>query len=189
MPLAKNQRKMTPEEYLAWEEKQVEKHEYVAGDVFCHAGAKKSHNLVALNLAAELRMALKGTPCQTFIADMRVRIREEDAYFYPDVVVTCSEHDKVSELFLEHPAFIAEILSDSTAAWDQNGKFELYRKIPELSEYMTVDPEHRTVQLFRKSASGEWMLVELHGVEDIRLESLHATVQRSELFPAEPPNG
>ena len=186
MPLAESYPKMTSEEYLAWEEKQLEKHEYVGGEIFCHAGARKSHNLAALNLASELRMALKGTPCQTFIADMRVSIRAVDCYFYPDVVVTCGERDNVSELHLEHPSFIAEVLSDSTAAWDQNGKFELYRRIPELREYMTIDPEHRSVQLFRKSESGGWMLVELHGVEAIRLESLNATIQRREIFPEDP---
>lgn len=189
MPLAENFPKMTPDEYLAWEEKQLEKHEYVVGDIFCDAGATKSHNLASLNLASELRAALKGTLCQAFMADMRVQIREHNCYFYPDVVVTFSERDKDSELFLEHPSFIAEVLSDATAAWDQNGKFELYRRIPALREYMTVDPEHRTVQLFRKSASGGWILVELHGVEDIHLESLNATIQRREIFPEEPPKG
>jgi Uma2 family endonuclease len=185
MPLAESYPKMTPGEYLAWEEKQLEKHEYVAGEIFCHAGARKDHNLVAGNIFAELRAALKGSPCQAYIADMRVQINAADCYFYPDVVVTCSALDSASELYLEHPSFIAEVLSDSTAAWDQGGKFELYRTIPELQEYMVVDPDHRSIQLYRKTDAGSWMLIELHGVEAIRLESLGVTIVRNEIIPEE----
>lgn len=188
MPLAVNYPKMTREEYLEWEEKQLEKHEYVAGEIFCHAGARKDHNIVALNLAAELRTALKGRSCQAYIADMRVQIHAADCYFYPDVVATCSELDNKSELYIEHPSFIAEVLSDSTAAWDQGGKFETYRLIPELYEYMVIDPEHRSIQLYRKTDSGAWMIQELHGIEQIRLESLGVTILRSEILPEETRN-
>jgi Uma2 family endonuclease len=167
----------------------MEKHEYVAGEIFCHAGARKNHNVVAGNLFAELHTALKGRSCQAYIADMRVQINAADCYFYPDVVATCSEHDNESELYIEHPSFIAEVLSDSTAAWDQGGKFETYRLIPELHEYMTIDPEHRSIQLYRKTASGAWMLVELHGIEEIRLESLGITIQRKEILPEDLANG
>lgn len=185
MPLAENRAKMSREEYLVWEETQLEKHEYVAGEIFCHAGARKDHNLAAGNIFAALHTALKGKPCQTYIADMRVQIHAADCYFYPDVVVTCSAVDNVSELYIEHPFFIAEVLSDSTAAWDMGGKFETYRMIPELREYMLVDPEHPSIQLYRKIETGGWMLVELHGVEEIRLDSLGVSIFRSDIFPEE----
>ena len=120
---------------------------------------------------------------------MRVQINAADCYFYPDVVVSCSELDNASDLYLEHPSFIAEVLSDSTAAWDQGGKFENYRLIPELREFMTVDPDHPSIQLHRKTEAGAWMLVELHGVEEVRLESLGVTLFKRDIFPEDTRNG
>jgi Uma2 family endonuclease len=79
-------------DYLQGELLAETKHEYLDGDVYAMAGASENHNLLALNMAGELRNKLKGTPCRTFMADMKVKARQ--AFFYPDVMVVCERDNE-----------------------------------------------------------------------------------------------
>ncbi|HRD92235.1 MAG TPA: Uma2 family endonuclease, partial [Accumulibacter sp.] len=72
--------------YLAWEETQAERHEYVAGEVFAMVGVRQSHNVATGNLYGSLRRALRGSPCRVFIESVKARIEAADCFFYPDVL-------------------------------------------------------------------------------------------------------
>ena len=148
----------SPEEYLAWEAGQVEKHEYVDGEVFAMAGAGEGHITVCLNVAMVLRQHLKGSPCRTFMADMKVQANADGAYFYPDVVVTCSASDAQDPLVKREPTLIVEVLSPSTAAYDRGEKFSRYRQLASLQEYVLVDTDTRATDVFRKRSDGLWVL-------------------------------
>ena len=106
--------KMTGDEYLAWEAEQPEKHDFVNGEVYALAGAERGHVTTAGNAYMALRQHLTGSPCRTYIADMKVQAQEGDQYFYPDVVVTCSTADRSSPLVVREPTLIVEVLSPST---------------------------------------------------------------------------
>ncbi|MGC8808599.1 MAG: Uma2 family endonuclease, partial [Thiomonas sp.] len=84
---------VTAEQYLAWEAEQAQKHEYLAGEVYAMAGASDAHVTISLNLASALRAHLRGGPCRTYIADMKLEVDAASAYFYPDVFVTCDAAD------------------------------------------------------------------------------------------------
>ena len=107
------------EGYLAWEEQQPEKHEYLAGEVFAMVGAKREHVVVALNLAAAFKQRLRGGPCQAYVSDLKLRVESVDAFFYPDVMVSCEPRDHATDQFIAHPILIVEVLSESTAAFDR----------------------------------------------------------------------
>jgi Uma2 family endonuclease len=111
--------RLTPEDYLPGEEQQVGKHEYVRGEVFAMVGARREQVVVTLNLAAALKQRLRGGPCQAYVSDLKLRIDAAGAFFYPDVMVSCDPRDQVASQYLEHPKLIAEVLSDSTAAFDR----------------------------------------------------------------------
>lgn len=145
-------------DYLAWEAAQTEKHEYIAGEVFMMAGASDAHVTISLNLAAALRAHLRGKPCRTYIADMKLHIESADAFFYPDVFVTCSAADAGLPLFKREPLLIIEVLSKATAAFDRGGKFAYYRRLPSLREYVLIDGEQIAVDVFRRDAGGHWVL-------------------------------
>ena len=161
--------------YLAWEAEQCERHEFVDGEVYAVTGARDSHNRVAGNIYIGLRSALKGSPCRTFMSDMKLRVADEDVYFYPDVFVTCDERDRSPEadLVKRHASLVVEVLSDSTAAYDRGRKFELYRSIDSLSEVLFVQPDRRQVDLFRRNpADGLWVLHPASGSDTLHLASL-----------------
>ncbi|MBU1653891.1 MAG: Uma2 family endonuclease [Gammaproteobacteria bacterium] len=116
--------------YLAWESGQPDKSEYIAGEVFAMVGVRREHTTVALSIGAALREHLRGAPCLPFIADMKLRIATADAFFYPDIMVSCDARDRPAGLlYAEHPKLIVEILSESTAAYDRGTKFAAYRAV------------------------------------------------------------
>ena len=145
--------------YLAWEAEQSTKHEYHDGEVFAMAGASDAHVTVALNIAMALRNHLRGSPCSVFISDMKLRVEEDNAFFYPDIFVTCAESDRGQSHSKSAPVLVVEVLSPATSAYDRGAKFAAYRKLPTLREYALIDPERLSLDLFRRDGdSKRWVL-------------------------------
>ena len=100
---------LTAADYLDWEQTQAERHEYIDGEVFAMAGAEDGHVTVVVNLAAALHRHLRGTPCKTYVSDMRLHVAASNAYFYPDVKVTCDGGDQASRLTKSAPELVVEV--------------------------------------------------------------------------------
>lgn len=147
---------MSSERYLALEATSAVKHELVRGGVFAMSGTTDAHNVVAGNLYALFRAHLRGRPCRTFIESVKVRVEAADAFFYPDVFVTCDPRDRDDPLVKRHPVLIVEVLSDSTADYDRGGKFADCRALESLREYVLVDSRAQVVEVFRKTDAGTW---------------------------------
>lgn len=171
---------ISSEDYLAWEALQTERHDFVAGEVYAMAGAEDRHVTVSLNMAMALRQHLAGTPCRTFIADMKVQAAE--AFFYPDVLVTCSESDRASALVKREPKLIVEVLSPSTAAYDRGEKFARYRSIATLEELAFVDLDTRRTDVHRKGSDGLWVLHPFDAGEAVTLASVGLNLAAAILF-------
>ena len=174
--------RFTREEYLEWEARQPDKHEYVAGEVFSMVGVRRGHAVIALNIASELRNQLRGKPCRPYMADMKLQIDAADAFFYPDVMVSCDKRDARADLQLEHPCLIIEVLSNSTAAYDLGMKFEFYRLIPELREYVVIEPDRQRIYHYRRNGAGEWLLRDVHPNEPLTLSSVECAISREDIF-------
>jgi Uma2 family endonuclease len=151
--------------YLAWEETQEERHEYIAGEVFAMVGVRQSHNLATLNLATLLRRELKGSPCRVFVEAVKTRVEAADCFFYPDVVVTCDSRDRQTPDYVSHPLLVAEVLSESTAAFDRGRKFAAYRKLESLQDHVLVDLAAQRIEVFRRDLENRWVLYD-YGPED-----------------------
>jgi len=172
------------QDYLDWEEKQAERHEFLAGEVFAMTGARATHNLVSGNIYMALRQALRGTPCRVHIEGMKVHVRAADAVLYPDVLVTCDPVDRgpEAELAKTAPKLVVEVLSESTAAYDRGRKFELYQQLPSLQEYLLVEPERRHVDLFRKGSDGLWVLHPAGPEGEVTLASVALTLPLDQIY-------
>lgn len=179
--------KKTPfdvDDYVAWEEVQEARHEYVAGEIFAMSGGTDAHNTIGLNLAATLKSVLRQTPCRPFVSGMKLRIDAANSILYPDIFVTCDPRDKTDEAARakSHPCFIAEVLSESTGAYDRGRKFELYQKIPELQEFLLIEQERLHADLFRKNAEGFWVLHPAGPADTIMLTSLNIQIPMHTLY-------
>ena len=177
------------EAFLAWEALQTVRHEYVDGQVYPKTGAlgaqdaiahntiahnTVAHNTITLNAYASLRPALKGTPCRAYCMDLKLRVNDKGDFLYPDLMVTCDSRDRRPEeqRFISHPWLIAEVLSDSTAAYDRGRKFELYRSIASLTHYLLIEQDRPHADLFFKNEQGQWVLQALTADDAIQIDRL-----------------
>ncbi len=170
------------DDYLAWEAQQPGRSEYVAGEVFAMAGVEDRHACASLNLAMALRAELRGSPCRVYRSDVKLRVEAADAYFYPDVFVTCSAADLADRLIKREPVLVAEVLSASTAAYDRGGKFAAYRQLPSLREALFIDVSRRVVDLYRRGGDGLWVLHPLQAGDTMVLSSLGLSVPVDRIF-------
>ena len=177
----------TAADYLAWEPAQLERHEFLDGDVFATAGAEDRHVTVSMNVAFALRQHLSGSPCRTFMSDMRLHVAAVKGYFYPDVLVTCSALDLASSMVKTEPKLIVEVLSTSTAAYDRGLKFSHYRHLASLEEYVLIDLDSRATDCYRKGADGLWVLHPFACGELVSLACVALELSAAQLF-AEVPN-
>ena len=173
-------------DYLAWEALQPERHEYLDGEVFAMAGVEDRHVTVAGNLYIALRQQLSGSPCRTYMSDMRLHVAAANSYFYPDILVTCSALDLASSMVKTEPRLIVEVLSPSTAAYDRGLKFSHYRRIASLEEYVVVDLDTRSTDCFRRRDDGLWVLHPFARGETVALASLALELSATQLFAEVP---
>lgn len=181
---------MSADDFLVWEAGEALRHEFVAGEVFAMAGAEDRHITVAGNLYVALRQHLRGSPCRVYMADMKLHIAAANSFFYPDLMVTCSLADASRRLVKQDARFVAEVLSPSTAAYDRGAKFSAYRALPSLEEYLLIDIDSQTCDLYRKGVDGLWVLHPSGAGSSVSLASVDITLVVSELFAdLEPKDG
>ena len=161
-------RRLTVAEYLAIERASEQKHEFIDGEVFAMAGASRQHNEIKENLGGELYSRLKGGPCRTYSSDQRVKVERDGQpiYTYPDYLIVCGPPQFVREQGLDtllNPLVIFEILSDSTEDHDRGKKFEYYRQLPSLREYVLISQKEVQVEQLVRGPDDRWAPTVLQG--------------------------
>jgi Uma2 family endonuclease len=156
---------LTPEEYLEIERRAERKSEFFQGEMFAMSGASRPHVLIVTNLVHELMLRLDTGPCEVYSNDMRLRVAPNGLYTYPDVMVACGEPqfaDDQSDTLL-NPVLIVEALSESMEAYDRGRKFEQYRTLPSLREYLLVAQDAPRIEQFTPQPDGSWLRAETIG--------------------------
>ena len=159
---------LTPEQYLEIERLAEYKSEYYQGEMFAMAGGTWNHNLIAGHVVGQLEQQLRSRPCSVTPSDMRVLVNATGLYTYPDVIVVCGEPqflDGQRDTLL-NPTLIAEVFSPSTEAYDRGRKFENYRSIESLAEYLLISSQRVSVELFARQPDGRWLLTAANSLED-----------------------
>ncbi len=164
---------LTPEEYFAWEEKQLEKHEYIDGQVYAMSGGSINHGRVAIKLTAMFDTHLENSGCITGNSDIKINIVETRNYTYPDASVTCDDRDKTTTQYITYPCLIVEVLSASTESYDRGGKFRLYRQNPVLQDYLLVSSTSIEMDLYHKQETGEWVIINYKEGDTVELKSIN----------------
>ncbi|ANV85997.1 Uma2 family endonuclease [Picosynechococcus sp. PCC 7117] len=167
--------RFTPDEYLRWEEQQVEKYEYIDGQIYAMGGGNKNHSLIAVRLSSLFFNHLDGSGCETGNSDLKIKIPNSHNYTYPDISVTCDERDQSTTQFITYPCLVVEVLSKSTEAYDRGGKFRLYRQNPVLKDYLLVSSTAIEMDLYHKNKSGEWLITNYQAGDMVTLESIGLT--------------
>ncbi len=178
-------KKITPAEYLEQENQAQEKTELIEGKLFPMGGASINHNRLTSKLTALLSLALEDWDFEVFASDMRVWLSVIDSYVYPDVVVIEGEpiFAEDNHMELTNPCFIAEVLSPSTARYDKKARFDLYKTLPTLQEYLILPQTNQKIELYRRLNEHQWLITEFEISNSVvMLESLNLEISLPDLY-------
>ncbi len=164
--LAQSQHLLSVEDYLEGERVSEIRHEYVGGYVYAMAGASDDHNRIAGNIFSALHERLRGKRCEPFMADMKLKIPDGQAFYYPDVMVACDPADN-AKYFRERPTVVFEVLSSETERSDQREKWYAYALVPALKVYVLVSQDKRELTVLRRGRPGPWIAEVVKGRDSI----------------------
>lgn len=177
--------RLSDEEYLAHERAAGHRSEFYDGEVFAMAGGTPEHALVSTNLLRELGERLRGRPCRVYNAALRLKVEGAGLYTYPDASVICGRvatPPGADDVAL-NPTLVAEVLSPATEAYDRGQKFEFYRRMPSLKEYLLIGQRAPQVELFSLDAQGVWRLSEATGLDAaLAIPALGIQLSLAEIF-------
>lgn len=173
--------KLTVEEYLRLEEENHQKYEYHDGHVYAMSGGSISHSLIGTNVTSEIYIALKGKPCKSINNDMKLWVKPNNAYYYPDCMIVCGKFEVADnhEEAIKNPVVIIEVLSKSTEGYDRGDKFKAYRQISSLRHYVLIEQDKPQIEIFsrREDLQNEdnnnetnpsiWKITTLEGLDKI----------------------
>ncbi|WP_310488930.1 Uma2 family endonuclease [Chamaesiphon sp. VAR_69_metabat_338] len=182
--------RFTPTEYFAWEEQQLERHEYINGEVYAMSGGTINHSEIAAKFNRLLGNHLDDSGCRTLNSDARINILETDDYSYPDGSVTCDKRDKSNTQYIAYPCLIVEVLSDSTEAYDspletlreRGEKFYRYRRNPILQDYVLVSAKSISIDIYHKNDAGEWVIINYRTGDIVELKSIDLSFSIEQVY-------
>ncbi len=173
-------------EYLAFEASSNVKHEFLDGQIYAMAGGTPDHAGLAAAVIGLLFPQLRRGRCRALDADLRVRVPVTGLTTYPDVTVVCGprERDVKDPLAVTNPTLIVEVLSRSTEAYDRGEKFEHYKGLSSLRQYVLVSCLEHSVEVWTRDAADGWTSIVAREGDVADLTSVGARLDVRELYAA-----
>jgi Uma2 family endonuclease len=178
-----NQKPMTFEEFVDWEQRQELKHEFVDGRTVAMAGGTEAHNTIRVNLITASSPKLRGSPCRPFPSDMLVRTGSGRGR-YPDMTIDCGPR-RDDNLFAPHPAVVFEVLSPDTQKQDRTVKLADYNATPAILHYVLIEQDEPLVDVYSRGPHGDFSLrpQEISGLDSIvELPAIGISLTMSEIY-------
>lgn len=181
---AEPRRLLTHEEYFALEREMDQRYEYVAGQVYAMVGGTDRHSEIAANTIISLGVQLHQRPCRIYTSDVRIAIQKADMYVYPDLSVVCGERELIeNRTALTNPTAIFEVLSPSTAAYDQGFKLMRYQLLPSLRAYVVIEQDMPAIRAFWRDGDGRSLWVAAEGLDaTIALPAIGCALPLAEVY-------
>jgi Uma2 family endonuclease len=176
---------LSPEQYLVLERQANHRSELRDGEMVAMAGASRRHVRIVTNLVVALDNQLRGSPCNVYSNDLRVKVSRTGLYTYPDVVVTCGEEqfDDTHNDTLLNPIVLIEVLSESTEAYDRGEKFQHYQQLESLAEYLLISQEPYRVEQYSRHTENLWLYsLTPDPKTPIRLRSIRCELALDEIY-------
>jgi len=174
----------TLDEYRAIEEKAEGRSEYRDGEIVPMLGGTLKHSRISGNIFSFFKFLLRDTQFEPINSDLRLWIPEYRRGVYPDVMIFDGEpqlNENRSDEVL-NPILIVEVLSPSTADYDRQSKFRMYRSIKSFSEYLLVEQDEPFIERYSKQNKG-WLLSEFNGLDgSISLDSVGKELAIAEIY-------
>lgn len=182
MGIPKLRLKISVKDYLEGEKISDARHEYIDGEVYAMAGTSKSHNRIIGNLVERLKGQLRGSGCEPFFVDIKVRVEKLNRFYYPDLVIVCGE-DNADEYYATKPKVIIEVLSPSTSLTDRREKMFAYKEIEGLVEYVLIEQDKIYAEVYRRRADSDlWDWIEFFPDEEIEFASVDFKMAMRDIY-------
>lgn len=176
----------TLEEYIALEEKSIEKHEFHQGKLITMAGGTLEHNTITVNIGSAIKVASKTAKkkCRVLSSDMKIWISTIEKAVYPDVAVVCEQPQfHQGRHIINNPLLVVEVLSNSTEAYDRGNKFEHFRSISSFKEYVLIDQYKAKVEVWFRTTQNTWEVSVVQDLEaKVTLQSLGFTIALEDIY-------
>jgi Uma2 family endonuclease len=175
----------TKDEYLEMEAIAAYKSEYYSGEIFAMSGGTPAHSLICVNMIRRIAEAVDSKNCRCFESNMKLEIPAADAFVYPDIMLVCGEIRLAENTrdVITNPVLIIEVLSPGTESFDRGKKFEYYRSIPSLKEYVLVSQEKQIVEIYFRQNRGTWLYTVAQGLDKtILLNSIEYEIALKEIY-------
>ncbi len=185
--LERNYRTYTLEEFLRKEAKSLEKHEFYNGKITKMPYAKGPHNEITINIATEIRFALK-TAVKTYhiySSDQMVFFPTLNSGVYADALAVSekAEYWDKNELLLTNPLLVVEVLSKSTSSYDRTGKFDKYKTLDSFKEYILVAQDKCYVEIWYREKKGLWQEHIYENINDVvNIQSVDIQIDMKEIY-------
>ncbi len=171
---------MSLDEYLAWEEGNAVKHEYVSGEAYAMSGVTVRHNLITLNVVRALHAVARRRGCRMLATDVKLRAGA-DRIYYPDAMMVCGAAASV-ELVIDEPSLVVEVTSPSTRATDRREKLDAYMRLPSLRSYLIIEQRRRHALIYTRDASAGWTRDEIAGTGDVGIAFLDTPLSLDDIY-------
>lgn len=183
---AKKLNYLSIQEYLSIESESDKKYEFHDGFIVSMAGGSLNHGFICGNIFAELRSALKAknSDCKVFNSEIKLHIKSQNRFLYPDAMVICGEIQQSEEEIeaLTNPKVIVEVLSKSTAHYDRGDKFYFYRQIESLEAYILIEQEKALIEIYQRKGQF-WQITRVEGLEEtLFIPSLNLNLKLAEIY-------
>jgi len=182
----------TPEEYLEFERRAEEKHEWLDGQIYAMYGSSPSHSAIIANATIALGGQLRGTNCRIFSNDLKVRssdmrpkLNMKELFSYPDLTIACGEpsfHDELKDVLI-NPKVIIEILSRATEVYDRTTKFARYQLNESLTDYILIAQDTPRIEHYARDANRRWSVAFHDGLNaEFRIDSIDCTLKLEDVY-------
>ena len=165
----RKRKKITEAQYLKMERAAETKHAFFDGEVIAIPNANVQYCTVARDVMVALHPQVRRRGHHIFAFDMRVKVTVSGLYTYPSIAVVCGEaqfEDAETDTLL-NPTVIVDVHPRSTEAYDRGEKFEQYRKLPSLAEYLLISQAKPLIEHFLRQPDGKWLLSEYSAPSDV----------------------
>ena len=174
--------KMSVEEYITLDDNSSEtKYEFIDGKVYMLAGGTADHSTINGNILTALKNALRGGQCRIHGSDLKVRLSEK-RFVYPDISVSCDPRDRGKITVMQYPILIVETLSPSTETYNRRKKFSYYRACTSIQEYVLVDTQTQSVEVYRRDQAPFWKFSAFEAGDSVELASLGINIPVTAIY-------
>jgi Uma2 family endonuclease len=179
------EKKYTITEYLELESQVQVRHEYIDGEIIEMAGGTTNHNEIITNMCLILKPLLRKQKGKVYTENVRLWIAQREMFTYPDVMAIANnpEYHGDNKTTVTNPIIIIEVLSNSTRDYDLGRKFEYYRSLDSLQEYILIDPEKPLVMTYCRHNTQQWSLTILENIDDkLELNSIPIEITLQDIY-------